>query len=85
MKKKPMIIWVDVPSARRRRKEDASPGKKCAMVEKRNADRPKPDMTIPVVEARYAMRKVSIKYIQAAAGDAHCFIGEGLCSCVDCT
>ena len=64
-KKKPMIIGADVPRARSRRKEDVSPGKKCETVEKKNADRPKPDMTSPVVEARCTRSKVDAKFIQA--------------------
>jgi hypothetical protein len=62
MKKKPTIIGIDVPRARSRRKEDVSPGKKtCVTVEKKKADRPKPDMTSPVVEARYTRRKNEYK------------------------
>ena len=61
-----MIIGIDVPSARRRRNDDVSPGNKtCARVEKKNADRPKPDMTSPVVEARYTRKNMNMKPIWA--------------------
>jgi len=43
-----------VPTARRRRNEEVLPANAmCDMVEKRKAERPKPDMTIPVAEPRY--------------------------------
>jgi hypothetical protein len=42
----------EVPSARMRRKEDVSPWNiVCDKVEKKKADKPKPDSTIPVVVA----------------------------------
>ena len=45
----------DVPSANTRRNEDVSPWKNAPeRVEKKNAERPKPDMTIAVVVALYA-------------------------------
>jgi len=41
-----------VPRAKTRKKEEVSPGKKkCAMLEKKNAERPKPEITSPVVDA----------------------------------
>ena len=47
-----MIIGMDVPRAKTRKKDDVSPGKnRCAMLEKKKADRPKPEMTRPVVDA----------------------------------
>ena len=52
-KKTPTSIGRDVPSERRRRKEEVSPGKTvCAIVENRNADSPNPDSTSAVVVAR---------------------------------
>ena len=55
---KPIIIGTAVPRARRRRREEVSPLKKRrAMVEKKNADRPKPDITIPFVVARFFNNK----------------------------
>ena len=51
-RKNPIIIGKDVPRAKSSRKEDVLPRNMvCEMVEKKNADRPKPDMTIPVVVA----------------------------------
>jgi hypothetical protein len=53
-KTRPTSIGKDVPSARRRRKAEVSPGNTvCATVENTKADRPKPDMTIPVADALY--------------------------------
>lgn len=53
MKKYPTTSGRAVPRDKTNRKEDVSPGKaKWAIEENRNADNPKPDKTIPVVEAR---------------------------------
>ena len=53
MKKKPRIMGSAVPTASMSRKSDVLPGKSvCAIVEKRNAERPKPEMTIPFAVAR---------------------------------
>ena len=53
MNRMPMSIGNEVPRARRRSIADVFPGKsECARVEKKTAERPKPDMTIPVVVAR---------------------------------
>ena len=54
MKKNPMIMGTAVPNEIRSRNEDTFPGKKTReRVENRKAERPKPDMTIPVVVARW--------------------------------
>jgi hypothetical protein len=53
-RKKPSIIGNDVPSARTRRKDEVLPANKaCDNVEKKNAERPKPDNTKPVVVVRF--------------------------------
>lgn len=50
MKKKPSIMGRAVPTAKSRRKDDVFPAKKEREIdEKRNAERPKPEMTSPVV------------------------------------
>lgn len=47
---KPRIMGAAVPTARIKRNADVFPAKnERDIVEKRNAERPKPDMTIPVV------------------------------------
>jgi hypothetical protein len=49
----PMMIGKEVPSERRRRKEEVFPGNKDrARVENRKADRPKPASAKPTVVAR---------------------------------
>jgi len=49
-----MIIGNDVPRAKTTKKSDVFPAKNHReMVEKKNADKPKPDITRPVVEALY--------------------------------
>lgn len=49
-----MIDVSAVPNDSRSRNDDVSPGNRtCASVEKKNAERPKPESTIPVVVARY--------------------------------
>ena len=51
--KKPKTMGIEVPRARSNSKEDVFPGKRmCDSVEKKNADRPKPEITMPVVVAR---------------------------------
>lgn len=78
MKKKPTIMGIDVPRARRRRKDEVSPGKTvCAIVEKKNADSPKPDITSPVVEARYTKGYEAHSDIVSAA---YRFVRESFCS-----
>ncbi len=53
MTKYPTTSGRAVPRDKTNGKEDVSPGKaKWAIEENRNADNPKPDKTIPVVEAR---------------------------------
>jgi hypothetical protein len=50
MRKNPMIIGSEVPTARRSRKEEVFPAKsEREMEEKRNAESPKPEITSPVV------------------------------------
>lgn len=52
MKKNPRIMGNAVPKERSKRNADVSPANaKWAIVENRNADRPNPDNTIPVVVA----------------------------------
>lgn len=54
MKNQPSTIGVAVPTAKVSKKSEVFPGKiVCAIVEKRNADNPKPEMTIPVTVALY--------------------------------
>lgn len=44
----------EVPMASTRRNAEVSPGNMiCAMLENKNADKPNPDNTMPVVVARY--------------------------------
>lgn len=51
--KNPRDIGMLVPKARTKRKVEVFPGKTvCAMVEKKNAERPNPDTTSPVTVAR---------------------------------
>ena len=51
-KKKPIIIGSEVPKDKSKRNSDVSPGyAMCAMVENKNADKPKPERTRPVVDA----------------------------------
>ena len=53
----------DVPSANTRRNEDVSPWKNAPeRVEKKKAERPKPDMTIPVVVALYS-KSTPVNYL----------------------
>lgn len=58
-RKSPNSMGTDVPTASRSRNEDVFPAK--AMfdtVENRKAERPKPEITIPVVVARYEQSQV---------------------------
>ena len=58
-KKNPRIIGREVPKASMSRNSEVFPGKSvCAMVEKRKADRPKPEITIPFAVARYGHGRV---------------------------
>ena len=53
MKSVPTSGGIDVPKARRSRKSETLPGKaRCAIEEKRKADRPKPAATTQVAVAR---------------------------------
>ena len=53
MKKNPSIMGSDVPNASTRRKSDVLPGNSiCEIVEKKNADNPNPDTTMPTIVAR---------------------------------
>ena len=53
-RKKPGMKGREVPMARISRNDEVSPGKTaCAIVENRKADSPNPDITNPVVVARY--------------------------------
>ena len=53
-KNQPSIIGVAVPTARVSKKSEVFPGKiVCAIVEKRNADNPKPETTTPVTVVLY--------------------------------
>ena len=48
-----MMTGKEVPSERRRRREDVFPGKNtCASEEKKKAESPKPESTKPTVVAR---------------------------------
>ena len=54
MRNQPRIIGVAVPIARVSKKSEVFPGKiVCAIAEKRKADSPKPEITIPVTVALY--------------------------------
>ena len=54
MRNQPSIIGVAVPIARVSKKSEVFPGKiVCAIAEKRKADNPKPETTIPVTVALY--------------------------------
>lgn len=58
MRNQPSTIGVAVPTARVSKKSEVFPGKiVCAIVEKRNADNPKPEMTIPVTVVLYVVHK----------------------------
>ncbi len=51
----------EVPTARMSKNEDVSPGKTAwAIVENKKADRPNPDITNPVVVARYISKNIGI-------------------------
>lgn len=53
-RKKAGIKGSEVPIARISKNEEVSPGKTtCAMVENKKADSPNPEITNPVVVARY--------------------------------
>jgi len=57
-RKKPRIIGSAVPIANRSRKDDVSPAKNTwEMVENRKADRPRPEITSPLADARYKRNK----------------------------
>lgn len=52
--KKPMTMGMEVPRARTRRNSEVLPGKRMWDIEeKRNAERPKPDITMATAVARY--------------------------------
>jgi len=54
MRNQPSIIGVAVPTARVSKKSEVFPGKiVCAIVEKRKADNPKPEITVPVTVVLY--------------------------------
>ena len=70
IKTNPRTMGMDVPSARTRRNSDVSPGKsRYDMLEKKKAERPKPDMTIPTAVARY------VKKIKMRDGHSRCRTG----------
>ena len=53
-RRKPRIIGSAVPIASRSRKDDVLPAKNAwEMVENKKADRPKPEITSPLADARY--------------------------------
>ena len=53
-KKSPVITGIAVPSPSTSKKPDVLPGKRmCEMEEKKNAERPKPDMTKLTAMARW--------------------------------
>jgi hypothetical protein len=75
-----MIIGMDVPSAKTRKKDDVSPGKnRCAMLEKKKAERPKPEMTRPVVDALC----IVIRDENARINETNRFIREGFSRRID--
>ena len=54
IKNQPSTIGTAVPTARVSKKSEVFPGKMtCAIVEKRKADNPKPETTVPVTVALY--------------------------------
>ena len=58
IKNQPSIIGMAVPTARVSKKSEVFPGKiVCASVEKRKADNPKPEMTIPVTVVLYMQER----------------------------
>ena len=57
----PSIIGDGVPSARMNRKSEVFPGKIVrAIIEKRKADNPSPEITTPVTEVLYIKERVSV-------------------------
>lgn len=65
-RKKPRIIGSDVPIANRSRKDDVSPAKNAwEMVENKKADRPKPEITSPLADARMRSGKVFAMVLSA--------------------
>jgi hypothetical protein len=57
-RKKPRIIGSAVPIANSSRKDDVSPAKNAwEMVENKKADRPRPEITSPLADARYQRNK----------------------------
>lgn len=64
-------MGIEVARERRSRRADVSPGNKmCAIVEKKNAERPKPDRTRPVVVARADSGKLLAVVLTAATTPA---------------
>jgi hypothetical protein len=54
--KNPRIMGRVVPKPRRSRRDEGSPWKKSvAIVEKKNAERPKPEITMPLTVARWGL------------------------------
>jgi hypothetical protein len=55
--KNPIMTGSEVPSERKKRRDEVFPGKsQCASAEKKNADRPKPERTKPTVVARWIIQ-----------------------------
>lgn len=67
---------------RRRRNEDVFPGNaKCAMAENRKAERPKPDMTRPVVVPRYILYHYVLSDVVIEKRHVQLYPGMSLQSC----